>query len=91
MFEEWAEFSKQMHDIYLQPLPIFGASIQRTQSLIESVALETLRKSYMHSYFSNLHQFSLSNRLKKALEGDNWQEVDIEPDYFQSLGYLLEG
>ena len=55
------------------------------------MALESLRKSYMQSYFANLHQFSLSNKLKKALENDNWQEIDIEPDYFQSLGYLLEG
>lgn len=34
IFEEWAEFTKQMHDIYLQPLPIFGANIQRTHNLI---------------------------------------------------------
>jgi hypothetical protein len=67
IFEEWSHFSEQIHDKYLQPLPVFGTSIQKTKGLIESIALESLKKSYMQAYFNNLHNFSMSNRLKKAL------------------------
>jgi hypothetical protein len=45
----------------------------------------------MGSYFAQLHRLALSEKLRQGLEQDTWQEVDIEPDYFQSLGYLLEG
>ena len=41
------------------------------------------------TFFTNLHKFTLNVELKKSLEDDTWQVVDIPTSFYEPLGVLL--
>lgn len=53
--------------------------------------LEALKIKLAGLHLKGLHQNVLTKELRNSMEQDLWVEVEIDPKYYNILGYILEG
>ena len=88
-FEEWEQFVQEIEENYIKDIVPVSSIIR--PGMCELKKLEQLKNKLVGQYFKGLHQNALTKELKSAMEREEWLEVDIDPKYYNTLGYILEG
>jgi hypothetical protein len=95
LFEIWEHFfSSEITELIKYNIPsdcTFKDRIYVLKSKMNGHLIATNKTEVVLNFVNALHKNIMTAELKKAMDDDTWQAVDIPTNFYEPIGYLISG